>query len=129
MLTSEGFSILLWDTLEQANGSEEELRQILFSMPKQLLISFDKEFMRALSNLWKEVEAAGPQPHSPFGIMSEDMKKDLFAHVVSRGARYYDDILHYPERIPCNVGPNDVDFQGIAGQVYSERFGDEIALQ
>lgn len=83
-----------------------------------MVVAFDQEFRRAMANLWT-IPVRG----------SEDMKKDIYAHVVSKGAAYYDEIVSHPERIPQDVGPGDPCFIGVAGEVFFERFGEEITLQ
>jgi hypothetical protein len=118
-LTAKDFWSVLWVLIEQAEGSEEKLAALLAAEPRPVLVAFYKEYCRAMGNLKKHLDAPG----------SEDMQKDIFSHVVSRGRELYDEVLAHPERLPQNVGPGDVELYGVAGRVFWERFEDEITLQ
>jgi hypothetical protein len=119
METSKDFWIVLWSLIEESRGSKKRLKRLLSSKPRGVLITFHKEFQRAIGNLGMHLEAPG----------SADMQKDIFSHVVSRGADFYDEVLAHPERLPQDVGPRGVDFYGVAGEVFWERFQEEITLQ
>ena len=101
------------------HSTAEDVRSSAQRSVRPVLIAFHKAFCRAMGNLREELGAPG----------SEDMQKDIFSHVVSRGREFYDEVLTHPERLPQNVGPQDVEFYGVAGRVFWERFEDEITLQ
>ena len=129
MLAANNFSSLLWDTLNKVNGDEGLLRSILYSLSRDELIMYYKEFRRAMRALWDEFDANGQLRPGPGQTISEDTKEDIFACVVSHGRDYFDEIVAHPERIRADVEPDDVPFLGLPGQVFSDRFDDEITLQ
>jgi hypothetical protein len=129
MLNAAAFSSLLWELLDRANGKKEELKKLLSQLPREDLLDFHKEFLRALSNLWEGFDTAGSLEPRPGEHLSEDTLEDVFAYVVSKGRDYYDEIVNCPERLRRYVHPSEVPFLGLARQVFLERFGEEIDLQ
>ena len=115
MLGANAFWDPLWIILDQAAGSEQELRSILASQSRVVIVTFDREFRRAADNL-RRIEVDG---------LSEDELKDLYAQVVSKGKTFYDFIVRHPERILEDTKPEDPCFFGTAGVVLLELFGEE----
>jgi hypothetical protein len=127
--TVDSFSDILWGILGWARKSKDTLQSLLWSLPREALVLFHKEFRGALYNLWRASDAGGWLIPERDGYISDDGKEDIFAYVVSQGRRYYNEVLAHPERLRRDIQPGDVPFLGVAGQVYWDRFGDEINLQ
>ncbi len=116
MLDASDFSERLWMILDEATGSEQQLRNILGAKPKVIIVAFDREFRRASDNLRNNIEVPGE---------SEDALKDLYAMVVSKGKDFYDHIVNHPERILLDTKPGDPCYFGVAGSVLLHLFGEE----
>jgi hypothetical protein len=91
-------------------------------MPKEQIIRFHDEFEDAA------VQLADPPYSDHMGEdASEDTIKDVSECVVSQGKGYYSDIWKHPEKTPdyrkCR---SMTTFSGVAGKVFSERFGRSI---
>ncbi|MCA9068370.1 MAG: hypothetical protein KDA84_05580 [Planctomycetaceae bacterium] len=119
MLNSNDLSEYLWIILKRADGDEEKLREILASKPRAALIAFDKEFRRAAANLW-DIDVPDH---------TEDMLKDLYAQVVSKGKEFYDHVINNPERIAEDTEIGAPLLIEVAGEVFWEKFGEEIIDQ
>lgn len=119
MLKAKDFAYILWGILNEAEGSEQKLREILASKPKAVIVAFDMEFRRAADNL-RTIEVSN---------QSEDDLKDLYAQVVSKGNEFYDHIVDHPDRILEDTKPQDPCFYGISSVIFWELFGEDIYVQ
>jgi hypothetical protein len=91
---------------------------------------FYKESRRAMRFVWNKSDASGwLRPKKPEDQVSEDEKEDIFAYVVSKGRDYYNAIVSGQKRLRRNIDPGDVPIIWVPGQVFDERFGEEITLQ
>jgi len=117
MLSANDFSERLWIIIDEAAGSEQQLRNILAAKPKPVIMAFDREFRRASDNLRSCIELTDA---------SEDELKDLYAQVVSKGKSFYDFIVCHPERLLQDTKPGDPCYFGVASSILLQLFGDEI---
>jgi hypothetical protein len=120
MLLSNAFWSVFWALIEEANGSEEKLKALLASEPRDIIIAFQKQFWRAMSNL-EEIKCGN--------AASEDYRSDVFALIVSKGRKYYDEIVTHPERVPDDIDPHGPFFLHVAAEVLMEKCGEEITDQ
>lgn len=119
MLNSAAFAKLLWILIDQAAGSEAELRRILATKSKAIIMAFGREFRRASDNIWRSIPVNDPDH-------SEDMLKDLYAQVVSNGKEFYDHIVRNPERILLDTPTGHPCYYGVAESVLWELYPDEM---
>ena len=116
MKNASDFPDLFWDDIDKAEGQNDKLAKRLAEQPKVLIVLFENDFERARQNLY-EIEVPG---------FSEDALKDLYAEVVSQGKEYYQYIVDNPDRILENEGSEVPCFQGIAYEVFFEKYGYEL---
>lgn len=108
-----------WDVIERAQRSQVCLEEILRNLRKDELIRFDHEFHQAACLL-----ADTPYTNHLPGY-SEDSLDDLTQWIVSQGRAYYLQVRDHPETMPQDADWNTT-FMGIAGEVFWERFKEDI---
>lgn len=113
----EMFSDWFWSIIEKAEGSNEQLQDILRSIQQQEVIQFYREFCLAAAEL-----QGGNLAEAQAGL-SEDSIDDIAEQVVSRGKRYFAATLANPSSFPRNRGENPTAFRSTTLRLYRERFG------
>lgn len=109
-----------WNIINQASRSRENLRNFLSTMEKEELIRFEDEFLEASAQLNDDPYLQYTDPDE-----SEDGVEDIINWVVSQGKDLYTKILNNPQLIPKEID-NSHNLHGVAGEVYWEKFGEEI---
>lgn len=130
-LPANQFSDEMWDLLEQCGQEEGALRTKLATMPRDSIVALYKEFYRAMRSLWDRLDASDFFDLAPSAEeqISEDGKQDIYSFVVSNGRDYYNHISSHPEDLRTNVDPGDVPFVWVPGEVFWDRFNEEISDQ
>lgn len=111
-----------WRIINQANLDRDKLRNLLQKMTEEEIIQFRETFEEAAAQLTDS-------PYSDYmgEDVSEDTMKDVAECIVSQGLSYYSDIWNHPEKTPnYSKCKSMTTFSGVAGKVFSERFGRSI---
>ena len=103
-----------------AFGEQTKLERLLGAQPKEGIIEFFNEYIRASSNLWSS------KLSDLLRGRSDDTQKDIYEYIVAQGKEYYAEVLAHPERAPIDVDSNDVWIKGVALGVYWDRYGERI---
>jgi hypothetical protein len=126
------FSPWFWPLIESLDNNEVKMRKAFRAMSKRQLIAFFRQFRIARGEV-------NPQSRSdmPLREVSEDALKDFAAWVVSQGREFYDEVRTNPAAVE-DYWDQFTAFErkyrhfrepdGIAGQVFYERFEEEIVL-
>lgn len=107
-----------WQTIDQAKGSADELRNSLEQMTGEQLRQFDALFQEAIEELCQKPYIYYMGSGSP----SEDAQEMYASVAVSQGSQFYLNVLDHPELL-SQMQDSWHDFYGIAGGVYTRRFG------
>ena len=111
-----------WNIVSEANEDEEKLKEILFKMEKEEIYKFKDLFLEAAVELQYE-------PFTNFTEESEDGIEDISFWVVSKGKRYYNEIVNNPEKTPYSVeGKLDIILAYAADIVYEEKYNERLDL-
>lgn len=117
---SEIVSDWFWDIIWSANQNADKLREILREMDQESIIKFQEQFLDAAGVLQVE-------PFSNYMEESEDGIEDVSYLVVSRGKKYYAEILDDPKKIPFTAENCEILF-GIADEICIEKFGESTGI-
>jgi hypothetical protein len=109
-----------WDIIRNANQNADTLREILREMDQASIIKFQEQFLDAAAVLQDE-------PFLNYIEESEDGIEDVSYLVVSRGKKYYAEILNNPEKIPFTAENCEILF-GIADEICIEKFGESTEV-
>lgn len=113
-----------WRRIEQAEGDQAKLRDILMKIPKAEVYSFQNSFIEMTAELQDEpyINYIGPDE-------SEDGLADISRWVVSQGRSTYESVLADPSLMPRHVDVGDPkNLFDIGYDVYETRFGEELDL-
>lgn len=109
-----------WEIILNANQNANKLREILREMDKESIIKFQEQFLDASSILQDE-------PFEEYMEESEDGIEDVSYLVVSKGKKYYAEILNDPKKIPFTAENCEILF-GIADEICIEKFGESTGM-
>lgn len=112
-----------WDTLREAEGSRDQLGEMLMLMPNEKLREHFYYFRAAQEQLCDE-------PYTKFmedeeGHLSEDGRDDMAIIAVSKGKEAYLKVLDKPELL-AEMKNEWIDLGGVANDVYEERTGENF---
>ena len=111
---------VFWKLITKANRSLEALTKALEGLSREELIGFAWKFEYLAGQLDDEKYHAGQY--------SEDELEDLTSWIVGRGRKYYETVLHNPEKMPEEVDYDkralDIHFEAL--KVYHDRFGEHM---
>jgi len=117
---SDILSDWFWDIIRNANQKADKLREILREMDQASIIKFQEQFLDAAAVLQDE-------PFLNYIEESEDGIEDVSYLVVSRGKKYYAEILNDPKKIPFTAENCEILF-GIADEICIEKFGESTEV-
>ncbi len=112
-----------WNILDKAEKNQEKLYQLLYALEREELINFESDFLKA------RMQICSQRFEDSLGRgRSEDTILDVSEWVISRGKDYYFKILKTPELIAQDLqlySEAEV-VTGVAGEVFEDKFDDEI---
>ncbi|QPQ30183.1 DUF4240 domain-containing protein [Lysinibacillus sp. JNUCC 51] len=117
---SDNVNDWFWDIILKANQNADKLREILREMDKESIIKFQEQFLDASSILQDE-------PFSDYVEESEDGIEDVSYLVVSKGKKYYAEVLNDPKNIPFTAENCEI-LIGIADEICIEKFCESTGI-